>query len=99
MLVMAIEVPQRLRQARRLGLVHAEDCHWLASKPAECVMGQGTWRQRRGGAQEDVMEGVSRVLPRALAAPMSSERVEAHRTSPVNQSQHVVTQHPRLCST
>jgi len=55
--MMAIEVPQRLRQARRLGLVHCEDRHWLApssvSNDLQCVMGQGTGkpqgRERESG--------------------------------------------------
>jgi hypothetical protein len=52
--MMAIEVPQRLRQARRLGLVRCEDRHWLAvSNDLQCVMGQGTGRpQGRGESGE-----------------------------------------------
>jgi hypothetical protein len=55
--MMAIEVPQQLRQARRLGLVLCEDRHWLApssvSNDLQCVMGQGTGSpQGRGESGE-----------------------------------------------
>ena len=50
--MMVIEVPQRLRQARRLGLVRCEDRHWLASLTCNASWGTTSLKTDRGESGE-----------------------------------------------